>query len=194
MRYTAPDSRRLISLVCAEDDVGSPLSVVLLTKGWFWRIMAARRADALSSLAYVEADGRRVGVGVLERRDVKRLTRKLNIILTSRSRSQYSRSRAASSAVARAVAVGSGWDVSITSASSGSSSIPHNDASLYVCDVCCVGNVAANCTEAGEGAEGWELVGSEDARSVATAGVRPAYSGAVCVRWYVENAPGCSES
>ena len=131
MRYVVLDSRRFASLTCwPVDDVGSPLSVVLLTKGWFCRIIAARRADAPSSDAYVDVEGRLAGVGVLERRDVKRFTRKLKIILTSRSRSQYSCSRAASSAAARTVAAGSGCEVSIASASSGSSSMPHNEASL----------------------------------------------------------------
>src|SRR5690242_9810946 len=136
--------------------------------------MAARRAEASSVGAYVEAEARRVGVGVLERREVKRRTRKLKIIFTSRSRSQYSRSRAASSAATRATAAGSGCVVSIASASSGSSSIPHSEASLYKCDVCWLGNVAANWTEGGEGAEGCELVGPEEARSVIAGCVRPA--------------------
>lgn len=97
-------------------------------------------------------------------RDVKRLTKKLKIILTSISRSQYSRSRARSSAVFTVVAGGSTpLMVPWVSKWSGSSSIPHSDASLYMCDVG-RGKVGANWAEAGEEVEVWPPDGGlEDA-------------------------------
>jgi hypothetical protein len=138
VRYVA--SLRFVSLVCDEDDVGSPLPVVPLTKGWCWRMMAARRAEFTPSSVPVadseEAlEALRVGEEMLERLEVKRLTRKLKIIFTSSSRSQYSRSRTRSSAILAVVAGGARKESS-GSTSAGSSSMPHNDASLYVCGVC----------------------------------------------------------
>jgi hypothetical protein len=101
--------------------------------------MAARRAELRLSFVVVEgALAVRMGCGggkvwgeeeILGRREEKRFIRKLNIILTSISRSQYSRSRASSSAMLVTGAGGMRHEVA-ASVSVGSSSIPHNDASL----------------------------------------------------------------
>ena len=102
-------------------------------------MMAARRAEL--RLSFVVEEGAlavRRGCGggmvcedegILGRREEKRFMRKLKIILTSISRSQYSRSRANSSAMF-VVEAGGMWDEVAASVSVGSSSIPHNDASL----------------------------------------------------------------
>jgi hypothetical protein len=102
-------------------------------------MMAARRAELRLSFVVVEAElAVRMGCGsgnvwdeegMLGRLEEKRFMRKLKIILTSMSRSQYSRSRARSSAMFVAGTAGVGDDVA-ASVSVGSSSIPHNDASL----------------------------------------------------------------
>jgi hypothetical protein len=101
-------------------------------------MIAARRAELRLSFVVVEGalvvrmgcgGGKVWGEEILGRREEKRFMRKLNIILTSISRSQYSRSRARSSAMLVTGAGGMRDEVA-ASVSVGSSSMPHNDASL----------------------------------------------------------------